>query len=118
PIDIAFEGGIDEASLRPNAIVELGPKVIPNPEQNVFLIELAYPSGDPTQGLKAEETPTIPMAVTVAGAASVPDLEDQLREEALNPSYRAKVLDLDGTTVLRIQPAKPLKPKTRYLVVV
>ncbi|GAA3958964.1 hypothetical protein [Allohahella marinimesophila] len=118
PIDIAFEGGINEDSVSANLLVPAGGSLAPNPGQNVFLIELAYPSGDPIQGLSAQETPTIPFAALLQAAGSNSNAAAAVQAEAVTPSYVAKVLDLEGTTVLRIQPTKPLKPKTRYLVVV
>ncbi|MAM88234.1 MAG: hypothetical protein CME36_13100 [unclassified Hahellaceae] len=116
PIDIALNGAIDPASVNANFLT---PGLQPNPQQNVFLIELAYPSGDPIQGLLEAETPTIPFALTLAAAAqaSTPAIS-ALSAEASKPSYVANVIDQGGVPVLRIQPTKPLKPKTRYLVVV
>ena len=63
--------------------------------ETVFLIELAYASGDPVRGLSAQEPPT------VAGVAAA----------------RADVETLSGTSAIRILPLTPLKPQTRYIAV-
>ena len=140
PIDLPFEGSIKEASV--NDTQFLAPDV-PNPEQNVFLLELAYPGGDalvstslfvkdglapsdyqdgissdeltpfesearknPSTGLPQTKSVEIPVPAIAAGATPV--------------DFRAEVIGLDGGTAnyLRITPLKPLKPQTRYLVVV
>ena len=64
--------------------------------ETVFLIELAYASGDPVQGLSNQEPPT------VAGAANA----------------RADVETLSGTSAIRILPLEPLNPRKRYVAVV
>ena len=64
--------------------------------QTVFLVELAYASGDPVQGLSNQEPPT------VAGLATA----------------RADVETLSGTSAIRILPLKPLNPRKRYVAVV
>ncbi|HET8802331.1 MAG TPA: hypothetical protein VFN01_14250 [Marinobacter sp.] len=64
--------------------------------QTVFLIELAYASGDPVQGLGNQEPPT------VAGLAIA----------------RADVETLNGTSAIRILPLEPLNPRKRYVAVV
>lgn len=81
PIDVKIlSGEIDETTLA----------------GNVFLLELAYASGSPVQGLSIGEPPT------VAGLASVA-LEHVV---------------LDGNSYIRINPTTPLKPLTRYEVVI
>ena len=64
--------------------------------ETVFLIELAYASGDPVQGLGNQEPPT------VAGLANA----------------RADVETLSGTSAIRIVPLEPLNPRKRYVAVV
>ena len=81
PIDIKIlSGEIDDASLA----------------GNVYLLELAYASGSPLQGLSIGEPPT------VAGAANV----------------ALEHIVLDGNSYIRINPKTPLKPNTRYEVVI
>jgi dienelactone hydrolase len=140
PIDLPFEGSIKESTV--DARQFLAPDV-PNPNQNVFLLELAYPGGDavsstslfvkddldtaayqdgissdeltaieseartnPSTGLPQTKSVEIPVPAIAAGASPV--------------NFRAEVIELDGGTAnyLRITPLEPLKPQTRYLVVV
>jgi hypothetical protein len=63
---------------------------------NVYLLELHYASGSPVQGLSAQEPPT------VVGAANV----------------ALEHIVLDGDSYIRINPKTPLKPLTRYEVVI
>jgi hypothetical protein len=94
PIDIKISDLIDGDSLNASAIAGTNP----NPLQNVFLLELDYASGSPLQGLSNQEPPTIVPPTSVA--------------------YNATAVELDGTSYIRINPLKPLKPNTRYIVVV
>ncbi|MCP5208825.1 MAG: Ig-like domain-containing protein [Hahellaceae bacterium] len=133
PIDIAFSGGLNSASINTdqfmkdsNGNVVYHPDfgyALPNPTQNVFLIELDYASGDPLQGLSNAEPPTVPFAnhyATLASASATPEEKvaaiTAINTAAANPAYSAEVLDMQGTTVLRIHPETPLKPRTRYIV--
>ncbi|WP_370228697.1 hypothetical protein [Marinobacter nauticus] len=132
PPVIQFSGQIDESSVdaRPFILAdESDPtSVIPNPNQNVFLIELEYASGDPVLALGAGESPTIPLAITAqAATGGIPqDLSGRNQAEAAaylygltqNPEYVAEVVKLDGTSAIRLNPTKPLNPFKRYLVAV
>lgn len=127
PIDIPFNGAlnwngdttIDLGEPDARSVILNGATPIPNPTQNVFVLELDYASGEPIQGLSAGETPTIPLALTFAAAsAGSAAAGAALAAEAVNPSFEATVISQGGVPVLRIQPTKPLKPKTKYLVVV
>lgn len=132
PAVVQFNGQIDADSVDSRAFILANPEdpssVIPNPNQNVFLIELEYAGGDPVRGLGAGESPTIPLAITAQVAAgNVPqDLSgrDQAQAGAYlfsltqSPEYVAEVVSLDGSSAIRINPTKPLSPFKRYLVVV
>ena len=135
PPVVQFNGQIDPNSVdsrpfivNPLAGQEGQPAIIPNPGQNVFLIELEYAGGDPVRGLGAGETPTIPLAITaqVAAGAAPQDLSGRNQAEAgaylgsliQSPEYVAEVVTLDGSSAIRINPTKPLNPFKRYLVVV
>ena len=89
PIDIKFSGAIDNVK---------GPSANPADliQQNVFLIELDYASGDPLRGLSASELPS-------AGATF--------------NNFIAEAKDFNGETYLRLTPVEPLKPNKRYVVV-
>lgn len=132
PAVVQFNGRIDPDSVDSRAFIAIDPAdpttVIPNPNQNVFLIELEYASGDPVRGLGAGESPTIPLAITaqVAAGAAPMDLSGRNQAAAVdylfgltqNPDYVAEVVTLDGNSAIRINPTKPLNPFKRYLVVV
>ncbi|MDF0751145.1 hypothetical protein NLU14_13020 [Marinobacter sp. 71-i] len=132
PPVVQFNGQIDADSVDSRAFIFADPNdptsLIPNPNQNVFLIELQYAGGDPVRGLGAGESPTIPLAITaqVAAGAAPQDLSgrDQaqagayLGSLAQSPDYVAEVVTLDGDSAIRINPTKPLNPFKRYIVVV
>lgn len=122
PPVVQFDGRIDESTVDSRAFVLTGDPanpVIPNPSQNVFLIELDYASGDPVRALSIGERPTIPVAVTAQMAlAGDPASGAALVDLAQNPRYEAEVVTLDGDSAIRINPTTPLKPFTRYIVVV
>ncbi|MDX1559613.1 MAG: hypothetical protein R3193_11930 [Marinobacter sp.] len=124
PAVVRFNGQIDESSVDSKAFVFADPEnpaagVIPNPNQNVFLIELEYASGDPVLGLGAGEPPTVSLGILLQQAAGGDtNAQAELGAKASNPDYIAEVVQLDGTSAIRINPTKPLNPFKRYLVVV
>ncbi|ABC31678.1 conserved hypothetical protein [Hahella chejuensis KCTC 2396] len=122
PIDISFSGELDGDSLSTDSFISSDGSLVPNPNQNVFLLELAYASREPIQGLSISEPPTIPLAAgaLLAAAESDPATAAAILGAAIAdaPAIKASVIELSGASTLRIQPTKPLKPKTRYLVIV
>ena len=137
PAVIKFNGQIDASTVDSQAFLPpsdprnptSGP--IPNPTQNVFLIELQYASGAPVRAFSAQEPPTAPTAITAQvalGAEGAPpqDLSGRNQMEAAgaladlaqNRRYDHDVVELDGTSAIRIRPNQPLDPLKRYLVVV
>lgn len=130
PFDIPFSGSIDPSSLDASNFVALGASVLPNPNQNVFLLPLTYPGGDSLLSVEGE-VPTFSEAITYASAAEAVqvataqgDTESAAAAASIlfslvEPTARAEVLSLNGGTnnVLRITPLKPLLPETKYLVV-
>jgi hypothetical protein len=147
PIDIRIEGLLDPDSVDGRAIVPMGESLIPNPNQNVFLLELEYASGDPVQGLSFKNTavpsdtrtygevPTIYDALVfgaaandpsaVAGYAAINGLSSGVQAAALaeltdryqNPRFDVEVKEFDGRHYIRINHNKPLNPRKRYVVV-
>jgi hypothetical protein len=89
PTVIQFNGQIDASTVAAN--------------QTVFLIEVAYASGDPVQGLSNSESPTLEVALSGPSAL---------------PQFKADVVTLDGNSAIRIVPTKPLNPRKRYIAVV
>src|SRR5690554_6827283 len=77
--------------------------------ETVHLIELAYASGDPVQGLGNREAPApvLPLALALGV-----DPEEALGNR---PKIRAEVEELGGASAIRIVPLEPLKPQTRYI---
>lgn len=136
PIDIAFNADIDASSVdgQPFLVDADGELVlnsgvaVPNPNQNVFLIELDYASGDPLRGLTGKEPPTIPAAVpfgTIAAtlaaggtpSASLVTSANAAARAAVD-QYEVSVIEQSGTSVIRINLLTPLDPQKRYVVVV
>ena len=125
-IDIKFDASLDDTqTLDANPFVVHVPsgQVVPNPDQNVFLIPLRYPGGDPL--LNTDEVPTLASAFDYARDAALAqggDLDAAGRLAALpsNPEVRADIISLDGGTnnVIRLTPLQPLQAKTKYLVVI
>ena len=129
PFDISFTASLSESqTLDARSFIEQGGSIIPNPDQNVFLLPLSFPSGDgllqaslDTDGDGEEESievPTFSEALSYQQAVATSDLV--LLAELATPGLRAELISLDGGTnnVIRITPLKPLLPKTKYLVVI
>jgi hypothetical protein len=129
PAVIRFNGKIDKNSVDSRAFIDNPnagqtgqlPK-IPNPNQNVFLIKVEHPSKEPVRGLTVPEPATIPAAAEfqaaaeAAGNGNLTPLQDLA--EAQNNRFDHDVVELDGTSALRIRPNEPLEPLRRYVVVV
>ncbi len=134
PYDIAFSGSLDSGqNLDARSFVQVGASIVPNPDQNVFLLPLAYPSGDALRQASiamdvggemvdvAVEVPTFAEALSYLTATADPMSPDTSVLGALaTPTARAEIISLDGGTdnVIRINPLEPLLPKTKYLVVI
>jgi pimeloyl-ACP methyl ester carboxylesterase len=123
--DIEIEGSLDpKQELDARSFVEVNGQTIPNPNQNVFVLPLTFPSGDPL--LQAEgEVPSFKDALTYQGAAALAKAGDTATAAAMfqslaQPVVRAEIISLDDerNNFLRINPVKPLDPKTKYLVVI
>jgi pimeloyl-ACP methyl ester carboxylesterase len=129
PFDVMFT-----ASLNPNTpldarnFVVAGSSVIPNPDQNIFLLPLRFPSGDSLLQAEADvtgdgqpesvEVPTFAEAITYQGAVATSDVATLM--SLASPAARAELISLDGgvDNVIRITPLEPLMPKTKYLIVI
>ncbi|MBZ2167560.1 hypothetical protein [Marinobacter sp. F4216] len=123
PAVIQFNGMIDADSVDSREFILANPEdptsLIPNPNQNIFLIELDYASGDPLRGLSNSEPPTIPLALTAQTALGGDEVAfGELLGRVSSPAYRADVVELDGQSAIRVLPLKPLDPQKRYVVVV
>ena len=124
PIDIRFDAPLNTAqTLSASSFVAVQGSIIPNPQQNVFLLPLVYPGGSPLQRLD-NEIPSLLSAIQYqqlisAVQAGAPGAVEALTALA-TPTVRADIITLDGETnqTLRIQPLTPLLPKTRYLIAI
>jgi hypothetical protein len=123
--DIKISGSLDpNQNLDARSFIAQGTSVIPNPDQNVFLLPLEYPGKDPLNSADGE-VPSFSDAVDYQVAAALlaagqtaPATEIFTR--LAEPVARAEIISLDGgvNNVIRINPLRPLKPKTKYLVVI
>jgi pimeloyl-ACP methyl ester carboxylesterase len=136
PIDIAMSGTIDASSVdgQPFLVDADGELVlnsgvaVPNPNQNVFLIELDYASGDPLQALSLSEPPTVPLAQPFAAikatleaggtpSAGLVAAANNSARVAVD-QYEVSVVEQSGKSVIRINLLTPLDPRKRFIAVV
>jgi len=139
PTDVV-NGIVDGRAFIPHPDPAQGGYLIPNPNQNVFLLDLTYAGGDElisTTGvdLNADgvddltEVPTFQAGIlyktytaTVAAVGNDPTHAAAVAAgEALldNVNFRAEVVSQgDVDNVIRISPRTPLNPQSKYLVVV
>jgi pimeloyl-ACP methyl ester carboxylesterase len=136
-------GIVDGRAFIPHPDPAQGGYLIPNPNQNVFLLDLTYPGGDEliaTDGIDLDndgiddltETPTFQAGIlyktyqaTVAailGAggdmsnAAIVSAADNLLD---NVNFRAEVASQgDVDNVIRILPRTPLNAESKYLVII
>jgi len=130
PIDIEFSGSLDASQTLDAASfivlagdgVSIPDRYIPNPNQNVFLLPLSYPSGDGLLQAQIDgtsvEIPSFADAIRYQQAAALQD--GIILADLVNPTARAEIISLDGgvDNILRITPLRPLASKTKYLVVI
>jgi len=124
--DIKFSGSLDaNQTLDARSFISVGPSVIPNPGQNVFLLPLTFPSGDGL--LHDDEVPTFTEGLEyqtavalVTGGGAGAAVGAQMLADLAEPVARAELISLDGGTnnVLRLNPLTPLESETKYLVVI
>lgn len=133
PFDVKISDSLDpNQTLDARAFVEIEGEVVPNPDQNVFVLEIEYPTGDgifqqqrEVGGIldaeKYRHAKRLEEQGDTAGA-------DALYQELLEQRFRIEIItvDADGpadaaggsaNNAIRVLPVKPLKPKTKYAVV-
>ncbi|MDX1457413.1 MAG: hypothetical protein R3276_07465 [Marinobacter sp.] len=125
PVDIKIEASLDpNQTFDAREFVEVDGEVIPNPDQNVFFIELEYPSGDSLKqadgevaGIRSANRYRQALALREAGDDAG---ADAILADLLEPKFRVELLDIDGgqDNLLRIAPITPLTPKARYAVAI
>ncbi|MCG2581094.1 MAG: hypothetical protein KA296_09485 [Marinobacter sp.] len=133
PFDVKISDSLDpNQTLDARAFVDIDGEVVPNPDQNVFVLEIEYPTGDSifqqqrevggiVDAEKYRHAKRLEEQGNTAGA-------DALYQELLEQRFRIEIItvDADGpadaaggsaNNAIRVLPVKPLKPKTKYAVV-
>ena len=130
PIDIEFSGSLDASQTLDAASfillagdgVSIPDRWIPNPNQNVFLLPLTYPSGDGLLQAQIDDTsieiPSFAEAIRYQQAVALQD--GAILADLVDPTARAEIISLDDgvDNILRITPLRPLASKTKYLIVI
>ncbi|MGP9833586.1 Ig-like domain-containing protein [Marinobacter sp. NSM] len=132
PFDIKISDSLDpNQTLDARNFVEIDGEVVPNPDQNVFILEMDFPSGDAV----------FPQNDEVAGIVDIDRYRlakrlrtqgrnlqaDEIFQQLLEERFRVEIItvDLSGpvgepggapNNAIRIQPLLPLNPKTKYTV--
>jgi hypothetical protein len=123
PIDIKISASVDDTqALDARGFIDVEGEVVPNPDQNVFLIPLEYAGGDSLRQVAGEVAGITPanqyrraQALEQSGNTTA---ADDIYQSLLEEKVRVELLDIDGgqNNLVRILPLKPLAPKTRYAV--
>ncbi|MCM0614087.1 hypothetical protein KFJ24_16485 [Marinobacter sediminum] len=123
PIDIKISASLDDQqTLDARDFVEVDGQVVPNPDQNVFLIPVEYAGGDALQPLDAE-APGLTPAARYRQALRLREQGDTTAADAifsdlLAEKVRVELLDIDGglNNLVRVLPLTPLAAKTQYVL--
>ena len=123
PIDIRISGSLDDVQvLDARGFIDQEGTIVPNPDQNIFLIPLEYAGGDSLRqgdGEVAGLTPAIEYRRALELQAQGDGVgADAIFEQLLKERVRIELLDIDGgqNNLVRILPLEPLAEKTRYAV--
>lgn len=133
PFDVKISDSLDpNQTLDARAFIEIDGEVVPNPDQNVFVLELEYPTGDSVFQQQREVGGVVDAekyrhAKRLEEQGNTADA-DALYQELLEQRFRIEIItvDADGpagaaggsaNNAIRILPVKPLNPKTKYAVV-
>ncbi|MDX1589138.1 MAG: hypothetical protein R3296_09380 [Oleiphilaceae bacterium] len=127
PFDIEISTSLDTSvELDARAFVEVDGAVIPNPDQNVFVLPLEYASGDSLFGAE-NEVPGMALAndfrrarfLEARGEPGDLDAANAIYDRLLEtPPVRVEVININGGTnnAVRILPESPLEVKTKYAI--
>ncbi|MBW7471999.1 hypothetical protein [Marinobacter sp. F4218] len=123
PIDVKISASLDDQQiLDARDFVEIDGAVVPNPEQNVFLVPVEYASGDALRPLEAE-APGLTPAERYRQARRLQAQGDTAGADAifsdlLAEKVRVELLDIDGgqNNLVRVLPLTPLAAKTQYVL--
>ena len=132
PFDIKMSDSLDpNQTLDARNFVEIDGEVVPNPDQNVFILEMDFPSGDAVFPQDGEVAGIVVMdryRLAKRLKAQGRTLQaDEILEQLLEERFRVDIItvDLSGpagepggapNNAVRIQPLAPLNPKTKYAV--
>lgn len=123
PIDVKISASLDSQQiLDARGFVEVDGEVVPNPDQNVFLIPVEYAGGDavyPTDAEAAGLTPAAKYREALKLREQANDAAaDAIFSDLLTEKVRVELLDIDGgqNNLIRVLPLTPLESKTQYVL--
>ncbi|MEE3116755.1 MAG: hypothetical protein VX339_01505, partial [Pseudomonadota bacterium] len=123
PIDVKISASLDSQQiLDARGFVEVDGEVVPNPDQNVFLIPVEYAGGDavyPTDAEAAGLTPAAKYREALKLREQGNDAAaDAIFSDLLTEKVRVELLDIDGgqNNLIRVLPLTPLESKTQYVL--
>lgn len=123
PIDVKISASLDSQQiLDARGFVEVEGEVVPNPDQNVFLIPVEYAGGDAVFP-EDLEAPGLTPAARYREALKLREQgntaeADAIFSDLITEKLRVELLDIDGgqNNLIRILPLTPLASKTRYVL--
>lgn len=135
PFDIKISDSLDPNQvLDARSFVEVNGDVVPNPDQNIYILEIEFPSADSVfqqpgevGGIVAANSYRHAKRLETNGdTAAANAIYQRLLED--DDQFRVDIITVDAEgpagaptgvqdNAIRIQPLKPLKPKTKYVVV-
>ncbi|KPQ29169.1 MAG: Bacterial virulence factor lipase N-terminal [Marinobacter excellens HL-55] len=132
PFDIKISDSLDpNQTLDARNFVEIDGEVVPNPDQNVFVLEMNFPSGDAVFPQDGEVAGIVDMdryllAKRLRAQGQTLQAEE-IFQQLLQERFRVDIITVDvfapvgepggaPNNAIRIQPLAPLKQKTKYTV--
>ncbi|MCH8498827.1 MAG: hypothetical protein LAT63_10140 [Marinobacter sp.] len=123
PFDIKISASLDAESLDARDFIDVDGEILPNPDQNILLIPLAYPGADPlfraqgeVAGISRMDRYRLAQRLKDSDPTAAQAILDELMAE--QEQVRIELISVDGgvDNAIRILPIKPLKAKTQYAV--